>query len=37
MIREIELKDVNSICEIYNYYIENTTITFEESPVTYDE
>jgi len=26
-------KDAAEICAIYNYYIENTTITFEEAPL----
>lgn len=29
-IRAIENKDIESCLDIYNYYIENTTITFEE-------
>ena len=29
-IRAIENKDIKSCLDIYNYYIENTTITFEE-------
>lgn len=29
-IRTIENKDIKSCLDIYNYYIENTTITFEE-------
>jgi phosphinothricin acetyltransferase len=37
MIRTVELKDAEDICSIYNYYIENTTITFEEVAVTVDE
>jgi phosphinothricin acetyltransferase len=27
------LEDASSICRIYNYYVENTAITFETSPV----
>lgn len=30
MIREIKLSDAESITSIYNHYIENTLITFEE-------
>lgn len=30
-IRPIEEKDIEKCLEIYNYYIENTTITFEEA------
>jgi phosphinothricin acetyltransferase len=37
MIRTIEQKDISQIVDIYNHYIENTTITFEEDPVTNKE
>lgn len=37
MIREIQLSDAKSIAEIYNHYIENSVITFEEDPVTENE
>lgn len=37
MIRYIQPEDALQICEIYNYYIENTIITFEESPVSVKE
>lgn len=30
MIREVCLKDAKQICHIYNYYIKETDITFEE-------
>jgi len=33
MIRPVEFKDAAAICAIYNYYIENTIITFEEAPL----
>jgi len=33
MIREINVADAGQICGIYNYYIENTVITFELEPV----
>jgi L-amino acid N-acyltransferase YncA len=33
IIRACETKDALKICEIYNYYVENTVITFEEIPV----
>lgn len=36
-IRSWEPKDVERICEIYNYYIKNTVITFEEEPLTSSE
>lgn len=32
-IRSCETTDITAICEIYNYYILNTVITFEENPV----
>ncbi|WP_029903443.1 GNAT family N-acetyltransferase [Prevotella sp. 10(H)] len=34
MIRNVNLNDAKRIAEIYNYYIENTIITFEYEPVT---
>ncbi len=37
MIRDIALNDANEVAEIYNYYIKNTSITFEEDEVTEDE
>ena len=37
MIRKVELGDAEAICNIYNYYVENTTITFEEKIVSEDE
>ena len=33
MIRQIEIKDTKDICDIYNHYVTQTIITFEESPV----
>ena len=30
LVRPCEEQDMPAICEIYNYYIKNTTITFEE-------
>ena len=32
-IREIRPEDVSSVCQIYNHYIENTVVTFEETAV----
>ena len=32
-VRPVENADVAAICDIYNHYIENTTITFEEVPL----
>lgn len=34
MIRNVQLSDALRIAEIYNYYIENTVITFEEKKVS---
>ena len=34
MIRPVTPQDVPSLCAIYNHYIDNTVITFEEVPVT---
>jgi L-amino acid N-acyltransferase YncA len=34
MIRYCRPSDASRICEIYNHYIQETTITFEEVPVT---
>lgn len=37
MIRTVEMKDIREICSIYNHYVENTTITFEEEPISISE
>ena len=37
MIRDADKDDANAIANIYNYYIENTAITFEEVPVSGSE
>jgi L-amino acid N-acyltransferase YncA len=37
MIRKVTFDDIQQICDIYNHYIQNTIITFEESPVSYKE
>lgn len=37
MIRRIKISDAEEICGIYNEYILNTVITFEENPVTIGE
>lgn len=34
MIRNVDVKDASQICQIYNEYIKETTITFEEEFVT---
>lgn len=36
-VRPVEPGDCQIICDIYNYYIENTVISFEEQPLTVDE
>jgi phosphinothricin acetyltransferase len=36
-IRPCEQKDIEKICEIYNYYVSNTVITFEENPLAISE
>lgn len=33
MIRDIRITDAQEICKIYNYYILNTVVTFEEEAV----
>jgi phosphinothricin acetyltransferase len=33
MIRPVQCDDAAAICGIYNYYVENTVITFDETPV----
>lgn len=37
MIRNATYKDAAAIAEIYNYYVLNTVVTFEEAPVSPDE
>ena len=37
MIRNISINDAFEICNIYNYYVENTIVTFEENPITIDK
>jgi phosphinothricin acetyltransferase len=37
MIRAVKLEDANEIAEIYNYYILNSCITFEELAVSTEE
>jgi phosphinothricin acetyltransferase len=34
MIRNVTIKDASKICDIYNHYVVNTAVTFEEEPVT---
>ena len=37
MIRKVNIKDAEDIRNIYNYYVQNTIITFEEDTVDHDE
>lgn len=37
MIRPAVMEDAEAICNIYNYYVTNTSITFEEEPVTVED
>ncbi len=37
MIRPVMEHDVNDICQIYNYYVENTAISFEEKIISNPE
>ena len=37
MIRKVKLEDAHDITLIYNYYIENSTITFETSSVSIED
>lgn len=37
MIRYVSRNDARQICEIYNYYVLNTIVTFEETPVSEEE
>lgn len=37
MIRDVEQRDVGRICEIYNHYVRNTSITFDIDPLEVEE
>lgn len=37
MIRQVRLSDAPSIAAIYNYYVLNTAISFDESPLSMEE
>lgn len=37
MIRDVHIEDAHDIAAIYNYYIKNTTITFEELEIDAEE
>ncbi len=37
MIRPVTENDVQDICDIYNYFVKNTPISFEENAISYNE
>jgi len=37
MIRDVKIEDAETVCNIYNHYVRNTIITFEEKPVSVGE
>lgn len=37
MIREVKTEDAVKICDIYNYYVNETTVTFETQPISVAE
>lgn len=37
IIRTVTLDDAKGICDIYNYYVENTAVTFETVAVSESE
>ena len=37
MIRSVNAEDAETVCSIYNHYVRNTIITFEETPVSKEE
>ncbi|MTI31481.1 arsinothricin resistance N-acetyltransferase ArsN1 family B [Xanthovirga aplysinae] len=37
MIRSVRIEDATEICEIYNHYVLQSIITFEEDPVSKDK
>jgi L-amino acid N-acyltransferase YncA len=34
MIREVQTRDVNALCAIYNHYVKNTIVTFANTPAS---
>jgi phosphinothricin acetyltransferase len=34
VIRTVQSRDAQAIARLYNYYVQNTTVTFEEEPVS---
>lgn len=37
MIRQASSADADGVCRIYNHYVQNTTVTFEQAPVSYSD
>lgn len=37
MVRNVEIRDAAALCGIYNHYVANTIVTFEEQAVAIDE
>ena len=37
MIRKVNIKDLKDICNIYNYYVQNSISTFEENNISITE
>ena len=37
MVRKVKVEDAEAICSIYNYYVLNTSITFETAAVSTEE
>lgn len=37
MIRPVTLSDAQAITDIYNHYVEETTVSFETEPLSVDE
>lgn len=37
MLREVLPDDTGDICAIYNYYVENTCVTFDEEPLSLEQ
>src|SRR5688572_29673732 len=37
IIRPINVNDVHAVCEVYNHYVRDTVVTFEEVPVTIED
>jgi len=37
MIRDVQTRDVSALCVIYNHYIQNSTVTFNNTPISEEE